>query len=52
MDGKKKKDKNEFLRMGKLKLEIEVIRKKLIKHVFMQKAVERDRRRCRNKETE
>lgn len=26
-----------------LKLEIEVIRKKLIKHVFMLKAVERDR---------
>lgn len=37
-----KKDKNEFLRIGKLKLEIEVVRK-LIIHVFMHKAVERDR---------
>lgn len=47
----KKIDKNEFLRTGKLKLDIEVIRK-LITHVFMHKAVERDRQRCRNKETE
>lgn len=50
MDGKKI-DKNEFLSIRKLKLEIEVIRK-LIICVFMHKAVERDRQRCRNKETE
>lgn len=47
---KKRKDKNKFLRMGKLKLEIEAIRKKLIKHVFTHKAAERDRQRCRNKD--